>query len=132
MRSGSFCSTIRCTTVGHWEAGIPYAGRFGPGHRCLITTGGVLPSAVSSSASRRCTLRYSFPDGARKREKIGDRGADGVSAPVRVFIHFSSNTRALVLSHRRLLARLALLYLRSHTCSSIINYWFIFCILTQH
>ena len=73
MRSGSFCSTTRCTTVGHSEAGRPYAGCFGPGRMCLITTGGVLPSAVSSSASRRRTLRYSFPDGARKREKIGDR-----------------------------------------------------------
>ena len=38
VRSGSFFSTTRCTTVGHSEAGIPYVGRFGPGRRCLITT----------------------------------------------------------------------------------------------
>src|SRR6266480_3781488 len=38
FRSGSFCSTTRCTTVGQWEAGRPSAGCFGPGRRCLITT----------------------------------------------------------------------------------------------
>src|SRR6266566_6726996 len=76
VRSGSFCSTTRCTTIGQWEAGRPSAGCFGPGRRCLITAGGELASAVSSSASRRCTLRYSLPDGARKREKIGDRGTE--------------------------------------------------------
>jgi hypothetical protein len=30
----------------------------------------------SSSANRRCTLRDSVPAGARKRGKIGERGAD--------------------------------------------------------
>jgi len=63
-------------TVDHSEAGIPSAGFLGPGLRCLITAGGELPSAGSSSANRRCTLRYSLPDGARKREKIGDRGTE--------------------------------------------------------
>ena len=53
VRSGSFFSTTRCTTVGQWEAGIPYAGCFGPARQCFITTGGVLPAAVSSS-ERRC------------------------------------------------------------------------------
>src|SRR6266699_2688984 len=75
VRSGSFISTTRCTTVGHWEVGIPYAGCFGPGRR-LPTMGRGLVSCVSSWASTSCTLRYSFPDGARKREKIGDRGAE--------------------------------------------------------
>jgi hypothetical protein len=51
-RSGSFCSTTRCSTVSHSEAGRPYAGRFGPRRRDLITAGGGLPSVVSSSASR--------------------------------------------------------------------------------
>jgi hypothetical protein len=52
VRSGSFCSTTRCRTVGHSEAGRPSAGRFGPGRRCLITAGGGLPSADSSEASQ--------------------------------------------------------------------------------
>ncbi len=37
VRSGSFCSTTRCTTVGHCPVGRLYAGCFGPGRRCLIT-----------------------------------------------------------------------------------------------
>ena len=57
------------------EEGIPYARFLGPGLRCCIV-GGVLLWTSSSSARRWCTLRYSFPHGTRKREKIGDRGAD--------------------------------------------------------
>jgi len=76
VRSGSLCSRTRCSTVDHSEAGILWAGCFGPGRRCFITTGGVLPAAVSSSASRCWTFWYSLPDGARKRYKIGDSVAD--------------------------------------------------------
>jgi len=75
MRSGSFRSTTRCTTVGQCSAGMPYFGCFGPGRRCLIR-GGLLLWKSSSSARRCCTLRYSFPDGVRKRYKIGDRVAE--------------------------------------------------------
>jgi uncharacterized membrane protein len=35
-----------------------------------------MASWVSSWASNCCTLRYSVPDGARKRYKIGDRELD--------------------------------------------------------
>jgi hypothetical protein len=37
---------------GHSEAGRPYARCFDNGRRCLITTGGELPSAVTSEASQ--------------------------------------------------------------------------------
>jgi hypothetical protein len=39
VRSGSFRSTTRCTTVGQCSAGMPYFGCFGPGRRCLIRGG---------------------------------------------------------------------------------------------
>src|SRR6266550_6549360 len=35
LRRDSFFSSTRCNTVGHWEAGIPYAGFLGPG--CMIS-----------------------------------------------------------------------------------------------
>jgi hypothetical protein len=66
VRSGSFCSTTRCTTFGHSDVGMPYVGCFGPGRRCFIM-GGWLPSGVASSLSRCCTLWYSTPVGISKR-----------------------------------------------------------------
>jgi len=51
---------------GQCSAGIPYLGCLGPGRR-LPTIGGGLTSCASSWASTSWTLRYSLPDGARKR-----------------------------------------------------------------
>ncbi len=71
----SFFSSTRCNTVGHSKADRPSAGFFGPGHRCW-RRGGVLLCACLSSARRSWSLWYSFPDGSRKRAKIGDRGTE--------------------------------------------------------
>src|SRR5207244_10556504 len=58
VRSGSFCSTTRCTTVGQCLAGIPYVGCLGPGRRFLIRVG-LLLWKILSFIRRGCTLRSS-------------------------------------------------------------------------
>jgi len=107
------------------DDGKPFTGR-----RCLITAGG-LPAAGSSSASRRCSLWYRIPAGARKRGKIGDRGAETRRFRWDYLFHRSIINIIFVLSPRNLLPVRALLSLRSQTRSSWLPCRFLLCLFTQ-
>jgi hypothetical protein len=109
VRSGSLCSTRRCTTVGHSEVGIPYVGCFSLGQP---EDGFPQVSHPRPAGAAPVDTIYLRVQGRGRKLAIEN------STPVgsgRAFIHFSSNNRTLDPTPSCPLAELAFKSLRAPT-----------------
>ena len=87
--SGSFCSTTRCTTVGHCPVGRLYAGCFGPGRRCLITQEEGFPQLFPLQQAGVAPSDTVFLSGQGRESKLVTEDSKPVGSGLIIYSSFS-------------------------------------------